>query len=108
MTNNIPLALFATVRTFADGVNAEFTVIPRLFVRISSSVHHSLLRKGLDDHRDGLLLIDDNFYLHLTEGPIYEYLIVSNFCSEKPHIHWADYIDLFNVTVHFLHNDKAR
>ncbi len=43
------------------------------FVRISSSVHHSPLRKGLDDgDRDSLLLIDDGFYLHLTEGPIYE------------------------------------
>ncbi len=65
MKYSIFLALFAAVRTFADGVNAEFTVI-------SSSVHHSPLRKGLDDHRDGLLLIDDDFYLHFTEGPIYE------------------------------------
>ncbi len=29
MKYSIPLALFAAVRTFADGVNAEFTVIPR-------------------------------------------------------------------------------
>ncbi len=41
-------------------------------IRISSSVHNSPLRKGLDDDRDGVLLIDDDFYLHLTEGPIYE------------------------------------
>ncbi len=40
----------------------------RLLVRISSSVRHSLLRKGLDDHRDGLLLIDDDFYLHRFFG----------------------------------------
>ncbi len=37
-------------------------------------VHHSLLRKGLDDHWDGLLLIDDDFYLYLSEGPIYEFV----------------------------------
>ncbi len=29
---SIPLALLAAVRTFADGVNAEFTVIPRLLI----------------------------------------------------------------------------
>ncbi len=27
---SIPLALFAAVRTFADGVNAEFTVTPKV------------------------------------------------------------------------------
>ncbi len=31
MNYSIPLAMFAAVRTFADGVNAEFTVIPRPF-----------------------------------------------------------------------------
>ncbi len=38
-----------------------------LFVRISPSVHHSPLWKGLDADRDGLPLIDDDFCLHLTE-----------------------------------------
>ncbi len=70
MKYSIPLALLAAVRTFADGVNAEFTVIPRS--RISSSVYPPPLWKELDDDQEGLLLIDDGFYLHLTEGPIYE------------------------------------
>ncbi len=60
---SIPLPLFAAVRTLADGVNAEFTVILRSFVCISSSFRHWLLRKGLDDDRDGLLLIDDGLYI---------------------------------------------
>ncbi len=32
MTYSIRLALFAAARTFADGVNAEFTVIPRSLI----------------------------------------------------------------------------
>ncbi len=69
MKYSILLALFAAVRTFADGVNAEFTVIPRSLICNSASVHHSPLRKGLDDRQDGLLLIDEDFYLHLTKVP---------------------------------------
>ncbi len=32
MKYSIPLALFAAVKTFADGVNVEFTVIPRSLI----------------------------------------------------------------------------
>ncbi len=32
MKYSIPLALFAAARTFADGVNTEFTVIPRSLI----------------------------------------------------------------------------
>ncbi len=72
MKYNISLALLATVRTFAEG----WTLISRLcpghwFVRIFSSICFPPLRVGLDKVREGLLLIDDGFYLHVTEDPIY-------------------------------------
>ncbi len=59
MKYNILLALFAAVRTLTDGLNAEFTVIPRSLI-----CSHFVIsfRKGLDDDLDGLLLIGDGFY----------------------------------------------
>ncbi len=61
---SIPLALLAAVRTFAEGVNADFTVMQEV---ISASICLPPLQIGLDDDREGLLLIDDGFYLRLTE-----------------------------------------
>ncbi len=53
MKYSVPLAWFAAVKTFADGVNAEFTVEPRSLMcsHFLSSVYLSPLRKGLDDDR---------------------------------------------------------
>ncbi len=76
MKYSIPLAWFAAVKTFADGVNAEFTVKPRSLMcsHFLSSIYLSPLRKRLNDDRGGggFLLLDDGFYSHLTEGPIHE------------------------------------
>ncbi len=73
MKYSIPLALFAAVRTFANGVNAEFTVIPRSLIcphfvinlPSASSERTRRLSGGPPIDRVGL-------YLHLTEGPIYD------------------------------------
>ncbi len=65
MKYNIPLALLAAVSTFAEGVN------------VSLSVYLLSLQIGLDDDREGLLLIDDGLYLHLTDDPINEINSVS-------------------------------
>ncbi len=66
MKYSIPLALSAVVRAFADGVNAEFTYTQ--VIDLFAFRHHFTFRL----FGKGLLLIDDSFYLHLTEGPTYE------------------------------------
>ncbi len=56
MKYSIPLAWFAAVKTFADGVNAGFTVKPRSLMcsHFLSSIYLSPLRKGLNDDGGGL------------------------------------------------------
>ncbi len=65
MKYSIPLALLVVVRTFAKGVNAEFTVIPR-----SSIFSHFVISLVLSDDQEVLLLIEDGFYLRLMEDRI--------------------------------------
>ncbi len=75
MRYSVPLTLFAAVKTFADGVTAAFTVIPRSLICshfLFASVQLPPLWVGQDDDLEGLLLIDDGFYLCFTEDSIYE------------------------------------
>ncbi len=46
MKDSIPLTLLAAVRTFADGVNAEFTVIPRSLICSHFVINSPFQRMG--------------------------------------------------------------
>ncbi len=65
MKYSVPLTLFAAVRTFVGGVNAGFTVILRSL--ICSHFVICLPFASSERTRHGLLLRDDDFYLHLTK-----------------------------------------
>ncbi len=71
MKYSIPL--LATVRIFVEEVKADFTVMPRLLIcSHSASIYLRPLRIGLSENWEGLLLIDNGFYSHLTEDLIYD------------------------------------
>ncbi len=59
---SIVLVLLAAVRTFAEGVNAEFTVMPRPLICSYFCIDSPPpLREGQDEDREGLFFINDGF-----------------------------------------------